>query len=241
MAQVTYESPVYHQLREVIRDKIEEGEYPLCSAIPLESEMAEYYGISRQTVHNAYNALIREGVLCRVPGKGVFVLGKKVERDLDDLSGFNQTMREKHVIPSVKVVSQNLRDAGEYYGEMFGIAPEDEIYYIKRVCYANGEPVSLEEIYVPQYVIPKMGGIDLSVFSVYEIYGIYGVNLQRAEQELYLVHLDQKDARVLGIDTSLPVMNFESISYDETGRVVEFNRNYVRGDKCNFTVHFRNI
>lgn len=36
-------------------------------------------------------------------------------------------------------------------------------------------------------------------------------------------------------------MNFESISYDETGRVVEFNRNYVRGDKCNFTVHFRNI
>ena len=94
---------------------------------------------------------------------------------------------------------------------------------------------------MPQYVIPKMGGIDLSVFSVYEIYGIYGVNLQRAEQELYLVHLDQKDARVLGIDTSLPVMNFESISYDETGRVVEFNRNYVRGDKCNFTVHFRNI
>ena len=238
--QVHYDSPVYQQMREVIRTKIEEGEFPLCSAIPSESEMAERYGISRQTVHNAYNALVREGVLCRVPGKGVFVLGKKVERDLDELSGFNQTMREKHVTPSVKVICHTLRDAGDYYGAMFGISPSDGIYYIKRVCYANGEPVSLEEIYVPRYVVPKMGGIDLSVFSVYEIYGIYGVKLQRAEQELYLVHLDQKDARVLGIDTSLPVMNFESISYDEAGRAVEFNRNYVRGDKCNFTVHFRN-
>lgn len=238
--QVHYDSPVYQQMREVIRTKIEEGEFPLCSAIPSESEMAERYGISRQTVHNAYNALVREGVLCRVPGKEVFVLGKKVERDLDELSGFNQTMREKHVTPSVKVICQTLRDAGDYYGAMFGISPSDGIYYIKRVCYANGEPVSLEEIYVPRYVVPKMGGIDLSVFSVYEIYGIYGVKLQRAEQELYLVHLDQKDARVLGIDTSLPVMNFESISYDEAGRAVEFNRNYVRGDKCNFTVHFRN-
>lgn len=241
MAHTTYEFPAYLQLRDVIRSKIEAGEYPLCSAIPSESELAEQYGVSRQTVHNAYNALIREGILCRVAGKGVFVLGKKVERDLDVLSGFNQTMREKHVTPSVKVLRQNLRNAGEYYGGMFGIAPTDEIYYIKRVCYANGEPVSLEEIYVPQYVIPKMGGIDLSVFSVYEIYGIYGVNLQRAEQKLYLVYLDQKDARVLGIDTSLPVMNFESITYDDTGRVVEFNRNYVRGDKCNFTVHFRNM
>lgn len=237
---VCYQDPLYLQLREVIRAKIETGEYPLCVALPSEYEMAEQYGINRRTVHNAYNALIQEGILHQVPGRGVFVLGKKVERNLDELSGFHQTMLEKQVVPSVKVLYRKLRHAGAYYGAMFGLLPDDGLFEIKRVCYADDAPVSIEEIYVPQYLIPKLSGIDLSVFSVYEVYDIYGIQLQRAEQELCLTHLDQKDARTLEIDASLAVMKFESISYDTRGRTIEFNRNYVRGDKCNFTVHFQN-
>ena len=83
-----------------------------------------------------------------------------------------------------------------------------------------------------------MAGIDLSVFTVTEVYEFYGIRLDRAEQTLDLVRLEASDARLLGIDAQLPVMLFECVTYDDRGRIVEFNRNYVRGDKCNFTVHF---
>ncbi len=239
MGDVTYQSPIYLQVREVVRTKIEEGEYAPGTAIPSENELAERYGIHRQTVRSAIDALVHEGLLKRVAGKGVYVLGRKMERNLDELQGFTQTMLEKHVKPSFKILTKTLRRAGEKYALMFGIEPDDEIYYIKRLCKADNEPVSLEEIFIPYYVVPKLIGIDLSIFSVYEVYDMYGIKLERARQTLDLVHLEQNDIRTLGIDPELPVMLFQCVTYDDRGRVIEFNRNYARGDKCNFSVHFK--
>ena len=56
------------------------------------------------------------------------------------------------------------------------------------MCYADGDSISLEELYIPHYLIPKMEGIDLSVFSVYEVYEMYGIHLAEAEQ-LSLIHI----------------------------------------------------
>ena len=128
--------------------------------------------------------------------------------------------------------------AGNLYGNMFGIKPEEPIFYIKRMCYADGDSISLEELYIPHYLIPKMDGIDLSVFSVYEVYEMYGIHLAEAEQTLDLVRPSLNDAKLLGIDAGTPVMLFKSLTCDTDGRVIEFNRNYVRGDKCNFNVQF---
>lgn len=229
----------YMQLREILREKIETEEYAPCSMLPSEAELANDYAISRQTVHNAIDALVNEGLLRRAPGKGVFVLGKRMNRDLEVLEGFTQTMLERNVVPSVKVIRKQLRPAGEKYAMMFGIRPEDEIFYMKRLCYGNSEPVSLEEIFVPKYVIPKLTGIDMSVFSLYEVFDLYHVNLVEAYQTVDLVHLEQNDACLLDMDASLPVLLFECTSSNERGKIIEFSRSYTRGDKGCFHVNFK--
>ena len=105
--------------------------------------------------------------------------------------------------------------------------------------YGNSEPVSLEEIFVPKYVIPKLTGIDMSVFSLYEVFDLYHVNLVEAYQTVDLVHLEQNDARLLDMDASLPVLLFECTSSDERGKIIEFSRSYTRGDKGCFHVNFK--
>lgn len=236
--EISYQSPIYLQLREVIRNKIEEGEYLPGMAIPSENDLADTYGINRMTVRNAIDALVNEGILKRVQGKGVYVVGNKVERDLETLGGFNQTMKEKKTHPCTKVLTKTLRKAGDKYSLVFGIKPDDDIYYIKRICSADSEPISLEEILIPKYVVPKLEGIDLGVFSIYEVYGFYNIEVTRAWQTLDLIQLEPRDARMLGIDANLSVMLFECTSYDDKDRVIEFARTYTRGDKCNFNVHF---
>jgi GntR family transcriptional regulator len=235
---INYQSPIYLQLREVIRNKIEEGEYLPGMAIPSENDLAETYGINRMTVRSGIEALVNEGILKRVQGKGVYVVGSKVERDLETLGGFTQTMREKNTHPYNKVLSKNLRKAGDKFSVIFGIKPEDDIYYIKRICSADNEAISLEEIFIPKYVVPNLDEIDLGVFSIYQIYEFYDIKIVRASQTLDLTRLEQRDARMLEIDADLSVMLFECISYDESERVIEFARTYTRGDKCNFSVHF---
>lgn len=237
--EISYQSPIYLQLREVIRNKIEDGEYMPGMAIPSENDLAETYGINRMTVRNGIDTLVNEGILKRVQGKGVYVVGDKVERDLETLGGFTQTMREKNIEPQTKILVKITRKAEEKYSVIFGIKPEDEIYYIKRICTADNEPVSLEEIFIPKYILPKLEEIDLGVFSIYEIYDFYNIKISRAFQTLELTQLEQRDTRMLEIDSNLSVMLFECISYDEKERVIEFTRNYTRGDKCNFNVHFR--
>lgn len=231
--------PVSLQLREIIRAQIEEGIYLPGTAIPPENELAAQYDVNRLTVRTAIEALVYEGLLKRVQGKGVYVLGEKMNRDLDNLGGFTQTIRQKNAVPSTRILTKALRPAGNKYALVFGIQPEDSIYYIKRICYVSDEPVSLEEVFIPHYVVPKLEGIDLSVFSLYEVYDFYHVRPKQARQTLDLAVLEANDARLLGISCEQAVMLFECTSQDENGRVIEFSRNYTRGDKCNFTVHFQ--
>ena len=42
---LNYRTPIYLQLREIIRNRIEEGEYLPGTAIPSENKLAETYGI----------------------------------------------------------------------------------------------------------------------------------------------------------------------------------------------------
>jgi GntR family transcriptional regulator len=236
---ISYVSPMHVQLREVIRNKIEDGEYEKGMTIPSENELAAAYGINRLTVRNAIAALVKEGLLKSVQGKGVYVMGPKIERDLETLGGFRQTMREKNKKPDIKLLKKVVRKAGVKYGYLFNIDPEDEIYYIKRICYSDDQPISLEEIFIPKNLFPRLEGMDITVFSLYEIYEFFGISVVRDWQTLSLTDLDVKDSKLLGLETGATAMLFEGTSYDSSNRVVEFNRNYVRGDMCNFTVHFK--
>jgi GntR family transcriptional regulator len=232
-------TPVYLQLREVIRNRIENGEYLPGTAIPSESELAKICNLNRLTVRNALGALVHEGMLKRVRGKGIFVVGQKTERDLETLMGFTQTMLEKNAIPSRIILNKILRPAGPKYSQLFSINEEDELNYIKRVCYVNNTPVSIEEIFIPRQIIPNLEDIDLSVFTLYEIYDFYHIKLKYARQILDLGTVEQSDARILEINRNQPLILFNCTSYDESDRVVEIARTYTRSDKCSFVVHFQ--
>lgn len=235
--EIDYQSPIYLQLREVVRSKIEDGEYPPGTAIPSENVLAETYGINRLTVRNAIDALVKEGLLKRVHGKGVYVM-VKFERDLEVLGGFSQTMNEKNAKSAKKILIRECRVAGEHIAEILKIAPEDTVYYIKRLDYANEEAIAMQEIYIPYNLVPNLEEVDISVFSMFEIYKFYGVNPVKAWQTLDLVQLSRSDARLINIEDTQTVFLFSCTTYDENQRVIEYSKSYTRGDKCNFTVHF---
>lgn len=237
--EVDYSAPIYMQLRELVYSKIEDGEYAPGTAIPSENEFAEMYGINRLTVRSAIDALVKEGLLKRVQGKGVYVMAK-YERDLETLGGFSQTMTENNAKSSKKILLRGQRQAGEKYASILNINEDDQIYYIKRLDYANDEPIAFQEIFIPYNLIPNVNDVDISVFSMFEIYKFYGINPTRAWQTLDLVQLAQSDARLININKDQTVFLFSCTTYDENNRVIEYSKSYTRGDKCNFTVHFHN-
>jgi len=231
-------SPLYIQLREILRSKMEDGEYPPGTCIPSESQLAEAYGLTRVSVRSALAALEYEGLLKSVQGKGVFVSGPKVERDMETLGGFRQTMRERAQSPSTKVLVKALRKAGPYYAQVLRVRPEDDVWFVRRVNLSDGAPVALDEIYIPADVVPNFADVDIELFSIYEAYEWNGVRPVRGEQSLSVTRLDPAAARLIGLGEQNAVLAFSCVTYDQNGRAIEFARSYTRNDKCGFTVHY---
>ena len=231
-------SPLYLQLRELIRGKIENGEYPPGTAIPSVGALAETYGIHRLSVRSAVSALIGEGLLKSVQGKGIFVVGEKLAKDLETAGGFEQTLKESAQRSETRLLIQAARPAGTLYAGYLGCSPQEPLFYVKRLCLLDGEPLSLEEAYVPQNLVPNLPDVDLNVSALHQVYAFYGIRISRGEQSLSISRLDSAEARLLDVDAHRGVLTLQCVSYDAQGQAVEFARSHIRGDKCDFHVHF---
>lgn len=66
--------PLYEQIYEKIRAKIEERGYQVGDRLPSEKELSEQYHVSRITSKKAVELLAEEGLVTRIPGKGTFVI-----------------------------------------------------------------------------------------------------------------------------------------------------------------------
>ena len=214
---INYRTPIYLQLREIVRTKIEDGEYLPGTAIPSENDMAATYGISRITVRSAVDALVNEGLLRRVQGKGVFVVGNKIEQ------------------------AKLLRPAGDLFASRFRIDPEDQIYYIRRVVNQESGPVSLEEIYVPYDVIPQLNVVNSSVFSISSVFEFYGVNVSMVRQSLEIQKCNSKMAHILDAPDGVALMVLECAYHDDSGSMIGYSRTYTRSDKVSFKVSLHRL
>jgi DNA-binding transcriptional regulator YhcF (GntR family) len=66
-------APLYHQIYELLRKKILDGEYARGSCLPGERELGEIFGVSRITTVRALNELAANGLVIRSRGKGTLV------------------------------------------------------------------------------------------------------------------------------------------------------------------------
>jgi len=90
--------PLYYQLKQMIKRKIEKGEFKPGDRLPTEQELCEMFDISRTPVRQALTELTYEGILYRRPGLGTFV------SDFS-LSPSQDVMRIKVLIPEEKWAS----------------------------------------------------------------------------------------------------------------------------------------
>ena len=67
------ETPLWQQLADILRAKIKSGELPPGRVMPSESTLVQEHGLARGTARKAVDALVQEGLVNRVQGRGTFV------------------------------------------------------------------------------------------------------------------------------------------------------------------------
>jgi len=234
----TDELPIYLKVRNDVRTRISSGAYPAGTAIPSENDLAELYGTTRLTVRNAIDALVDEGLIRRVQGKGAFSAGSLAIQRGEIPQGFReQTEHDLHV-PGVRILETRLRAAGPRYASLFSMGEDDDLYMVRRLNSVDGEPYSVETTYIPRALFPGITEVDISVFSLYETYAFLGHKVTRVHELIDLAELSANEAHLLHVKACGPAMVLDCMSYDANGTPVEHAVSLTRGDLGSYSVRY---
>ena len=75
-------TPLYFQLKNIIKAKIDSGELKSNERLPTQAEIEAEYNVSRTTIRQALQELEREGFIYRIRGKGIFVTDQEGRKQL---------------------------------------------------------------------------------------------------------------------------------------------------------------
>jgi GntR family transcriptional regulator len=242
---INFDSPIpyYIQLMEILRTKIQRGDWAPGDQIPGEQDLCELYGISRTVVRQSLLELELEGVINRRKGKGTFVALPKINEGLvQKLTGFYQDMLEKGLKPTTKVLHQEVIPAGEKVSQFLGIQPEEKVVDILRLRFVNEEPIQLVTTYIPFELCPSLASVDLTNRSLYEyLEKEAGIFIFRGRRYIEAVLANDMEATFLNIERGAPLLMLDSISFNESGRPIEYYHALHRGDRSRFEVELRRV
>src|SRR4051794_37279618 len=154
------------------------------SAIPSERQLSVDLGVSRLTLRAALDDLAREGHLVRRRGSGTFVQQPKIAQELT-MTSFSEDMRRRGMVPGSRTVSLTTELAGARLGRALQVSPGDKVLVIKRLRLADGEPMAIETLHLPERLVPGLEPDDLDRGSLYELLGeTYGIAIAEATQAI---------------------------------------------------------
>ena len=233
--------PIYSQVKEFVREKIEAGVWPPGSLIPSERDFCEQFGISRMTVRQALGELVSEGLVVREKGKGTFVALPRLRQRLTRLSGFSDDMHARGKQPGARLLSIRRVPAKPSAARALGILPHEDIVVIERLRLADSEPLAVEASHLHFVGMEGLMGRD-HIASLYQVLSDeFGVQPTRAEQEIEASGATAREEDLLRLERGAPVLRTRRTTYDAHGRSFEYAEAVYRGDRYTFFAELSNV
>src|SRR5258708_2243869 len=100
--------PLYAQVESSLAAGMADGTFPAGSQLPNEDELVERYVVSRTTIRQTIQNLVRRGLIEIRRGKGTFVLQPKITQELTELSGFVEDMQSLGRQASARLLDEQI-------------------------------------------------------------------------------------------------------------------------------------
>lgn len=227
--------PLYAQVEEVLASHIADGTLLPGTQLPPEHSLIERFAVSRTTIREAIQNLIRRGLVEIQRGKGTFVTQPKISQDLTWLTGFVEDMQLLGRTASARLLDHETVPASQTVSRRLGLPLGTLVVRIRRIRLADNLPLSFDETYLPKELGEKVVQDDLEsepIFSLLE--EKYDTPLTEAEYRLEAISADSIVAEALGINAGSPIFLIERTSYSEGQRPVDYEKLHYRGDQIQF-------
>lgn len=228
-------SKLYHSLGQIIRGKIQSGEWNTGQAIPSERVLMDSFSVSRATVRQAVDFLVREGILYRIHGKGTFVAPPKIEQGILRLLEFFSMMVKNGLTPKYKILGKQEIDPPDNVRQALSIQEDAKVFWLQRLLLVNDAPMFIESSYfsIP-YFLRLFEKIDEQNEPFEVIVHQNGIKVTNATEVFEPVILESYEAKLLGVKQGSPALWVEYVARDGSNHPIALITILMRGDRCRF-------
>jgi len=231
--------PLYYQLETILRDKIAAGEITPEESFPTEQELCNQYGVSRAVVRQAFAALLQEGLISRIPGKGTF---------LSRQTPSHRTLHCFNTIEELVELSAQATNVIRYRGlvtpskqtaSLFALEHGERLYSLRGIRILKNNPVCYFVINLPGEFAGFFQDEKLETGAILPIIEKKsGLLVQRVRQTITATRARKHVAKHVGLEEGDPVLRFERIYYAANDRVVETGTSYFHPDRYHYVIEF---
>jgi GntR family transcriptional regulator len=221
-------SPLYAQIKALLLQGLEAGEWPPGAAIPSEQELAARYRVSQGTVRKAVDELAAENRLVRRQGKGTFVATHREEHTRYRFLRLQPDARTGLATPMQRrqLGCKRLRPPASV-ARALGLRSGEPALQVVRLLLDDAHPVVLDELWLPAAMFKGLSDERLAAHPG-SLYGLFeaefGVHMVRAEEQLRAVAASPEEARLLGVPGGTPLLEVQRLSFTFGDKPVECRR-----------------
>ncbi|WP_300707949.1 GntR family transcriptional regulator [Limnohabitans sp.] len=232
-------SPLYQQIKGLILQSLQSGEWKPGESIPSEMELAARYRVSQGTVRKAIDELASDNLLVRRQGKGTFVATHaeqhvqyrflKLVPDQGDLNTEGPAQREI-------VDCKRLRASAEI-ARALALRTGDAVLQVRRVLSFGGVPTILEDLWLPGgpfkgLTAERLADYHGPMYALFETE--FGVRMVRADEKIRAVLPDESQSELLQVPRSTPLLSVERVAYTYNDTPMELRRGFYRTDSHHY-------
>lgn len=231
--------PLHVQVERLLRKLIGSDEYSEGKLLPNEVELAKRLGISRNTVRQATNRLVYEGLLVRKKGIGTKVAeNASVATRLESWHSFTQEMNNKGMAFKIFEIDVSWVKPDDAVAKFFSITHKQEILCMERLRGLDTGPI----VYFISYFHPRVGLTGKEDFSrpLYKMLEEeYATVVATSREEITAKLADEKIAEKLKIEQGSPVLKRKRFVLDPGGRPVEYNIGYYNAEHFTYQIEIQ--
>ena len=232
----TCKIPFHVQAEQILRHMINTEKYSSGAILPNEVDLARELGISRNTLRQASNRLVTEGLLIRKKGVGTTVntLGKASSNARNWMS-FSQEMKALGI--SIKNYELHIcwEPGSQEVCRFFNVKTNTPLLRMSRVRGSEQAPI----VYFISYFNPSIGMTGEEDFTQ-PLYTLleqrYGIVVHKSIEEVSAMLAGDELAQKLHAQSGDPILKRKRLVLDAAGFPVEYNVGYYRADSFTYRI-----
>jgi DNA-binding GntR family transcriptional regulator len=202
--------PQYRKLYEILRKQILSGVYTEGCLLPSENELCANFQITRPTVRQALEALVREDLILKKQGKGSIVRKPLQNIGILSVSGTASAIGAQFLKTEILQKPVVIRWPEIFSYELSDQEKEAGCVYMERLRLVDNVPLFYDINHLPNLYIPRLTSRSFENKSLFEILRkFYGIEIKGGEQKLKALLPDEKIQVLLKLKSGQPVLYME--------------------------------